>query len=441
MQNNLFVNVIGGGLAGSEAAYFLATHGIKVNLYDIKPHAFTPAHKSEKYGELVCSNSLKSNDVYGNACGLLKEEMRLLGSMIIDCADKTRVPAGNALAVDREAFASLITQKLKENKNITFISEEVKKIDFSVPTIIATGPLTTPDLCEYIKEITGAFYFFDAAAPIVLGESIDMEHAFITDRYGEEGVGDYINCPMDKETYTIFYNELINAKRAPLHDFENTKVFEGCMPVEVMASRGVDTLRFGPLKPAGLTDPKTGRWPYACLQLRKENVEGTMYNLVGFQTNLLFGEQKRIFSLFPALKNAEFVRYGVMHKNTFINGPISLNKYYALKGYENIYFAGQITGVEGYVESASSGLVAAINLYRNIHGLNPIDWDNRTVSGALCCYVSTPNSDFQPMNANFGILAPVGMIDKRKKELKKQLMAERALAQIKEISKRIEENE
>ncbi len=441
MQNKIKVNVIGGGLAGSEAAYFLATHGIEVNLYDIKPHAFTPAHKSEKYGELVCSNSLKSNDVYGNACGLLKEEMRMLGSMIIDCADKTRVPAGNALAVDREAFSELITKRLKEQENITFISEEIKEIDFSTPTIIATGPLTTDALCENIKKITGAFYFFDAAAPIVMGDSIDMENAFITDRYGEEGVGDYINCPMDKQTYEYFYNELINAKRAPLHDFENTKVFEGCMPVEVMASRGVDTLRFGPLKPAGLTDPKTGRWPYACLQLRKENEEGTMYNLVGFQTNLLFGEQKRIFSLFPALKNAEFVRYGVMHKNTFINAPQSLDKYYALKGYENIYFAGQITGVEGYVESADSGLLAAINLYRKLKDLSPIEWDNNTVSGALCSYISSPNSDFQPMNANFGILSPVPSVDKRKKELKKQMMAERSLNAIKIISERINKDE
>ena len=268
-----------------------------------------------------------------------------------------------------------------------------------------------------------------------------MENAFITDRYGEEGKGDYINCPMDKETYELFYNELINAKRATLHEFEDVKVFEGCMPVEIMAKRGVDTLRFGPLKPAGLTDPKTGRWPYACLQLRKENVEGTMYNLVGFQTNLLFGEQKRVFSLFPALKNAEFVRYGVMHKNTFINAPQSLNKYYQLKSNPNIYFAGQITGVEGYVESASSGLCSAINLYRELNHLPAIEWDNRTVSGALCCYISTANSDFQPMNANFGIIAPVALPDKRKKEMKKQMMAERAIKVIQSISERIKNNE
>ncbi|MBR3863631.1 MAG: methylenetetrahydrofolate--tRNA-(uracil(54)-C(5))-methyltransferase (FADH(2)-oxidizing) TrmFO [Clostridia bacterium] len=437
MQNNKTVNVIGGGLAGSECAYYLARHGIKVNLYDIKPKAFTPAHKSEYFGELVCSNSLKSNDVYGNACGLLKEEMRMLGSLIIDCADKTRVPAGNALAVDRERFAELITKKLKEQENITFISEEVTDINANQLTVVATGPLTTGALCDNIKKLTGAFYFFDAAAPIVLGESIDMDNAFICDRYGEDGKGDYINCPMDKETYEVFYNELINAKRAPLHDFENSKVFEGCMPVEVMASRGVDTLRFGPLKPAGLTDPKTGRWPYACLQLRKENVQGSMYNLVGFQTNLLFGEQKRIFSLFPALKNAEFVRYGVMHKNTFIDAPKSLNKYYQLKNSENIYFAGQITGVEGYVESASSGLSCAINILRKLNGKEPIEWNYKTVSGALACYISTPNTNFQPMNANFGILEPVYNLDKRKKDLKKQMMAERSLAEIKSILERI----
>lgn len=438
MQNkNITVNVIGGGLAGSECAYFLARHGIKVNLYDIKPNNFTPAHKSEYYGELVCSNSLKSNDVYGNACGLLKEEMRVLGSLIIDCADKTRIPAGNALAVNREDFARLITQRLSEEKNISFISEEITDIDFNSYTVVATGPLTTNALCESIKKHTGAFYFFDAAAPIVMGDSIDMENAFICDRYGEDGKGDYVNCPMDKETYERFYTELINAKRAPLHDFENTKVFEGCMPVEVMATRGVDTLRFGPLKPAGLTDPKTGRWPYACLQLRKENAQGSMYNLVGFQTNLLFGEQKRIFSMFPALKNAEFVRYGVMHKNTFIDAPKSLDKYYRLKTHPNVYFAGQITGVEGYVESASSGLNCAINLYRDIMGEEPIDWDYTTVSGALACYVSTPNSNFQPMNANFGILEPVGAVDKRKKDLKKQMMAERSLKKIKLIAERI----
>ena len=295
------IKVIGGGLAGSDCAYYLANKGYKVKLYDIKPTAFTPAHHSKNYGELVCSNSLKSNDVYGNACGLLKEELRILGSMVINCADQTKVPAGNALAVDREKFSAMITEKIKNHPNIECIDEEVTEIDFSQPTIVATGPLTTDKLSKFIGEkFKKQMYFYDAAAPIVSAESIDMENAFICDRYGENGVGDYINCPIDKEGYLNFYEQLINAERATLHDFEDVKVFEGCMPVEIMAKRGVDTLRFGPLKPAGLTDPKTGRWPYACMQLRKEDKDGKMYNLVGFQTNLLFKEQKRVFGLFPA---------------------------------------------------------------------------------------------------------------------------------------------
>ena len=431
------VCVIGGGLAGCEAAYYLACRGYKVTLYEIKPIKFTPAHKSEYLGELVCSNSLKSDDVYGNACGLLKQEMRILGSMVIDCADKTKIPAGNALAVDREKFARLITERIKSHENITVEAREITEIDYTVPTIVATGPLTTDALCEHIKEQTGAFYFFDAAAPIVLGDSIDMQNAFISDRYGEAGVGDYINCPMDKPTYQSFYSELISAKRAPLHDFENKKVFEGCMPVEVMAARGIDTLRFGPLKPAGLTDPKTGRWPYACLQLRKEDAEGSMYNLVGFQTNLLFGEQKRIFSMFPALKNAEFVRYGVMHKNTFIDAPKSLDRYFKLKDKPFTYFAGQITGVEGYVESTASGLMCAINLIRQLEQKQPIDWDNRTVMGALARYISAENVNFQPMNANYGILAPV-VLEKKNKDLKKTEMANRSLAVIEQIKSQLD---
>lgn len=431
------VCVIGGGLAGCEASYYLAERGYEVTLYEIKPKQYTPAHKSEHLAELVCSNSLKSDDVNGNACGLLKQEMRMLGSMVIECADKTKIPAGNALAVDREAFAKAVTQKIKNHPNITVLCEEATQIDYSIPTIVATGPLTTQKLCEHIKEQTGAFYFFDAAAPIVLGESIDMENAFICDRYGENGVGDYINCPMDKETYESFYSELINAKRAPLHEFENVKVFEGCMPIEIMASRGKDTLRFGPLKPAGLTDPKTGRWPYACLQLRKENMAGSAYNLVGFQTNLLFGEQKRIFSMFPALKNAEFIRYGVMHKNTFIDAPKSLDKYFKLKNKPFTYFAGQITGVEGYVESTASGLLCAINLIRQLEGKTAIEWDNRTVLGALSCYISTENSNFQPMNANYGILAPV-IMEKKNKDLKKLEMAKRSLSVIEGIKSQLE---
>lgn len=435
MKNNeTVIEVIGAGLAGAEAAYYLAKRGYKVKLYDIKPDNFTPAHKNADFGELVCSNSLKSDDVYGNACGLLKQEMRTIGSLMTECAELSRVPAGNALAVDRDKFAALITNKLKSFDNIEIVCEEKKSIDFDIPTIVATGPLTTDALCEFIKSITGAFFFFDAAAPIVTAESIDADNSFISDRYGENGKGDYINCPINREEYENFYTQLISAKRAQLHDFESDKVFEGCMPVEVMAARGADTLRFGPLKPAGLTDPKTGRWPYACLQLRKENVAGSLYNLVGFQTNLLFGEQKRVFSMIPALKNAEFVRYGVMHKNNYINAPESIDKYFKLKNKQFTYIAGQLSGVEGYVESAASGLLAAVNLDRQLRDLTPVDWDSRTVSGALSVYVSTPNGNFQPMNANFGILSPIGS-GKMQKEAKKRAYAERALERIEEISK------
>ena len=431
------VKIIGGGLAGSEAAYYLAKRGYQVKLYDIKPNAYTPAHKNPNYGELVCSNSLKSNDVYANACGLLKEEMRILGSMVIDVADGCKVPAGAALAVDRDKFAKEITDRLRSMENIEFISENVSKIDLYDNLIIATGPLTTGELCEEIAKITGSgFYFYDAAAPIVSGDSIDFDNAFISDRYGEVGKGDYVNCPIDKEGYLKFYNELINAKRAPLHEFENVKVFEGCMPVEVMASRGEDTLRFGPLKPAGLTDPKTGRWPYACMQLRKEDEEGRRYNIVGFQTNLLFPEQKRVFSIFPALKNAEFLRYGVMHRNTYINAPTVLNSDFSMKKYPTVFFAGQITGVEGYVESTASGLMAAINMDRRLSGKEALQLDATTVIGALSCYVATPNPDFQPMNANFGIISPIEY-NPRKKAEKKLLMAERALKKIKEIKENL----
>lgn len=434
------INVIGGGLAGSEAAYYLAKKGYEVNLYDIKPNNFTPAHSNGNYGELVCSNSLKSNDVYGNACGLLKEEMRIIGSFVIDCADKTSVPAGAALAVDRERFAQLITDRLKSFKNINFICEEVVEIDFSQPTIVATGPLTTSALSSFIaKEFSSQLYFYDAAAPIVSGDSIDMSEAFICDRYGEPGTGDYINCPIDKEGYLAFYEELINAKTAPRHNFEeDTKVFDGCMPVEIMAKRGVDTLRFGPLKPVGLTDPRTGRWAYASMQLRKEDEAGSMYNIVGFQTNLLFGEQKRVFSMFPALKNAEFLRYGVMHRNTYLNSPLFLDNNFCVKDKPLTYFAGQITGVEGYVESIASGLVSAIAIDRKLRNLSPINWDNRTVIGALSCYVTQENKDFQPMNANFGILKPLDYRVRSKAE-KKKAQAEIALKAIKEIKEIINE--
>ncbi len=423
------VKIIGGGLAGAEAAYQLAKRGVKVALYDIKPLQKTPAHKSDKYAELVCSNSLKSNDVYGNAAGLLKEEMRLLGSLVIDAADKTRVPAGNALAVDREKFAEYITNKLKEEKNVEHISEEVTDIDTDEYTIIASGPLTTEKLSQNIKNLVGdGLSFYDASAPIIEFDSIDMENAFFGDRY-DKGNGDHINCPMNKEEYLAFMDVLRNAKRAELHGFENSAVFEGCMPVEVMAERGLDTLRFGPLKPVGLTDPKTGRWAYACLQLRKEDADGIMYNMVGFQTNLLWGEQKRVFSLIPALRNAEYFRYGVMHRNTFINSPKVLNPDYSLKEHDKVYFAGQITGVEGYVESAASGLMAALYLSKKLNGEKVETVSDKTVLGSLAKYITAENKDFQPMNANFGILPPMDRIIRDKAE-RKRAQAERSLAEI-----------
>ena len=423
------VKVIGAGLAGSECAYRLAQNGIQVELYDIKPTSFTPAHKSKKFGELVCSNSLKSNDVYGSAAGLLKEEMRILGSMVIESADKNAVPAGNALAVNREDFASFITEKIMSCKNITVINKEVEDIDFDEWTVIATGPLTTGKLYDKIAEISqGQLHFFDASAPIVDKDSIDMENAFFGDRY-DRGNGDHINCPMTKEEYEDFYDALINATRTDLHDFEKKEIFEGCMPIEIMAQRGKDTLRFGPLKPVGLTNPKTGRWAYATLQLRREDKECSMYNMVGFQTNLTFGEQKRVFSLIPALKNAEYYRYGVMHRNTFINAPQVLNEDYSLKQYPKVFFAGQITGVEGYVESAMSGLMVGIYLSKKIKGEEYQTISDKTVSGALAKYITTENKDFEPMNANFGILPTLGRIVKDKSE-RKRLMAERSLQEI-----------
>lgn len=429
-MENLIVKVIGAGLAGCETAYYLAKNGVKVKLYDIKPNSFTPAHKSQKLGELVCSNSLKSNDVYGNACGLLKEEMRILGSLIIEAGDKTCVPAGGALAVNREDFASYITDKVLSHPNVEFITKEVCDIDNAGITVIATGPLTTEKLSEKIIEITGGgLSFFDASAPIVEASTIDMDNAFFGDRYGR-GNNDHINCPIDKDTYELFINELLNAKRAELKSFEDTAVFEGCMPIEVMAKRGKDTLRFGPLKPVGLDDPKTGRWPYACLQLRREDKAGSMYNLVGFQTNLLFGEQKRVFSLIPALKNAEYIRYGVMHRNTFINSPKNLNADFSLKTNSNVYFAGQITGVEGYVESAGSGLLVGIYVLQKIKGQMVSLVPEKTVLGALSRYIATENKDFQPMNANFGILPKDEVIYIRDKKEKKKRLAEISLSKV-----------
>jgi len=430
------VIVIGGGLAGSEAAYYLASHGIKTTLVEMKPKKFTPAHESVNYGELVCSNSLKSNDVYANACGLLKEEMRLLGSMIIEAADQTKVPAGAALAVDRELFSAYITEKLKNCPNLTLLTEEVEKLpdlekEGDRYAIIATGPLTAEALSEDILQKTGgSLHFYDASAPIVSAESIDMTCAFTGDRYGK-GTGDYINCPMTKEEYYAFVDELLAAERVELHEFEKGEIFEGCMPIEVMASRGRDTLRFGTLKPVGLAD-EDGKRPYAVLQLRKENTEGTTYNLVGFQTNLKFPEQKRVFSMIPALKNADYLRYGVMHRNTYIQSPDVLNRDFSFKNNRRIFFAGQITGVEGYVESAASGLLAAIHIADEILGRTPHVFDERTVCGALETHISTLTKDFQPMNANFGILAPMPSRIKDKKERYKAL-AERALETIKEM--------
>ena len=428
------VIVIGGGLAGSEAAYYLARHGIKTILVEMKPKKFTPAHESENYGELVCSNSLKSNDVYANACGLLKEEMRLLGSMIIEAADNTKVPAGAALAVDREKFSAYITKKLKSCPNLTLVSDEVKNVpevekDGGRYVIIATGPLTAEDLSADILRLTGGgLHFYDASAPLVSAESIDISCAFTGDRYGK-GTGDYINCPMNKEEYYAFVDALLAAEKANLHSFEKREIFEGCMPVEVMASRGRDTLRFGTLKPVGLADEE-GKRPYAVLQLRKENENGTAYNLVGFQTNLKFPEQKRVFSMIPALKNAEFLRYGVMHRNTYIQSPDVLNRDFSFKNNRRIFFAGQITGVEGYVESAASGLLAAIHIADEILERPTHVFDEKTICGALETHISTPNKDFQPMNANFGILLPMPTRIRDKKE-RYHALAERALESIK----------
>ena len=435
MKKQAEVLVVGGGLAGSEAAYYLASRGIATTLVEMKPKKFTPAHESENYGELVCSNSLKSNDVYANACGLLKEEMRRLGSMIIEAADATKVPAGAALAVDREKFSAYITEKLKNCPNLTLKSEEVTSLpklekEGSRYAIIATGPLTSDALSkDILQTFGGGLHFYDASAPIVSADSVDMSCAFTGDRYGK-GTGDYINCPMTKEEYYNFVDELLAAEKAELHAFEKREIFEGCMPIEVMASRGRDTLRFGTLKPVGLAG-EDGKRPYAVLQLRKENEAGTTYNLVGFQTNLKFPEQKRVFSMIPALTNAEFLRYGVMHRNTYIQSPDVLNRDFSVKNNRRLFFAGQITGVEGYVESAASGLLAAIRIADEILQRPIREFDNRTVCGALQTHISTPTKDFQPMNANFGILEPMPVRIRDKKE-RYHALAQRALAAIEE---------
>lgn len=420
------VKVIGAGLAGCEAAWQLAERGIKVELYEMKPTKFTPAHHYGGFAELVCSNSLRS-DMLNNAVGLLKEELRRLGSLIMECADATRVPAGGALAVDRTLFSDTVTKKILENKNIKIINEEITEIP-SGDTIIATGPLTSGNLFERIKNLTGNdnLYFYDAAAPIVEYDSIDFSSAYKASRYGK-GDDDYINCPMTKSEYEIFYRELVNAECTEIKSIDKEIVFEGCMPVETMAKRGVETLLFGPLKPVGLVDPKTGETPYAVVQLRQDNKSGTLYNIVGFQTHLKWGEQKRVFSLIPALKNAEFARYGVMHRNTFINSPLLLDETYNLKTNRNIYFAGQMTGVEGYIESTASGFTAGINLANKLNGKPPVVFGTKTAIGALANYVSNgAAANFQPMNVNFGIMEPLGY-KVRKKAEKNLAIAERAL--------------
>ena len=427
------IKVIGAGLAGCEAAYALAQAGQKVELYDIKPSRFTPAHSDKNFGELVCSNSLKGNDPYTNACGLLKEEMRRLSSLIIEAADATRVPAGGALAVDRQLFSQYITQKITSHPNIEVVCEEVKALPHDEWCIIATGPLTCDALAEDIKvRLGGGLHFYDASAPIVSRDSIDMDFAFVGDRYGRGG-DDYINCPLNKEEYQTFVRELLGAERALLHDFEKGEIFEGCMPVEVMAARGDDTLRFGPFKPVGLCD-KDGNKFYAVLQLRKENAQGQAYNLVGCQTNLKFPEQKRVFSLIPALKGAEFLRYGVMHRNTYINSPAYLNADFSLKSDPKLFFAGQMTGVEGYVESAASGLLCALHMLKKLQGKRPEIPEDLCVLGALSAHISGANANFTPMNANFGILrAAVRPI--RDKKARYEYLARRSLEYIAEYKK------
>lgn len=431
--------VIGAGLAGCEAAWQLAERGVSVTLYEMKPKKLTPAHKSEGFAELVCSNSLRAAGVE-NAVGLLKEEMRRLSSLVMEAADANRVEAGGALAVDRERFSAYITEKIRSHKNITVAEGEILKLPKERPLIVATGPLTSEALGESVREYFGgqAFLgFFDAAAPIVTYESIDMERAYFKSRY-DKGSADYINCPMTEDEYRAFLEALITAEEAQVHGFEDDKVFEGCMPVEVMGRRGFDTLRFGPLKPVGLRDPKTGQTPFAVVQLRRDNREGTLYNIVGFQTHLKFGEQKRVFSLIPGLENAEFVRYGVMHRNTYIKSPGLLNPDYSVKKDENLYFAGQMTGVEGYIESASSGLLAGLSLAMKLCGKNMPQFPQTTAIGALGMYVSAGSiGDFQPMNINFGIMPPLEVRIKAKKE-KNAALAARSLEIIDEIAKKLQ---
>jgi methylenetetrahydrofolate--tRNA-(uracil-5-)-methyltransferase len=445
-----YITIIGGGLAGSEAAYQIAKRGIKVKLYEMKPDKFTEAHSNKNLAEIVCSNSFKSN-LHTNACGLLKEELRKLDSLLIRIADETQIPAGQALAVDRELFSQKVTEELEKNPLIEIIHQEVTEIERIAEkgiVIIATGPLTSEGLSKEISKITGEdkLHFYDAAAPIITKESIDFNIAFFGNRYEQEKGKDetiedwkerlhkqeasYINLPMNKDEYEKFVEELINAEVITLHEFEKREIFEGCMPVEVMAKRGKDTLRYGPLKPVGFDDPRTGKRPYAVIQLRQDNELGTIYNIVGFQTNLKYGEQKRIFGMIPGLQNAEFVKYGVMHRNTYINSTKLLDNTYNFKDNKNIYFAGQITGVEGYVESISSGMVSALNAVAQIKNESRIEFSNLTMIGALAKYISTANDKFQPMNANFGIIPELPKRIKDKK-IKYGMLADRAIENLK----------
>lgn len=423
------VTVIGGGLAGCEAAWALATEGFKVRLYEMKPKKFTPAHHYNGLAELVCSNSLKAARI-SSACGMLKAEMRILGSLILEAADHTTVPAGGALAVNREQFSDYVTEKIGSHENIELISEEVTVFP-TRNTVIATGPLTSDGFAEAIQKHCGKpLSFYDAAAPIISAESIDMNKAFYATRYGK-GDADYINCPMNKEEYEIFYEALVKAETVPLKSFEKLNVYEGCMPVEVLAKRGAKSLCYGCMKPVGLTDPNTGHRPWAAVQLRKENIEGSAYNLVGFQTNLKFPEQQRVFRLIPALENAEFLRYGVMHRNTFLNSPQLLDDRFMLRDSDGVYFAGQMTGVEGYIESAMSGIIAGKSLARKIKGEEKLYLPKTTVCGALCSYIATENADFQPMGANMGILPPTEEHIKDK-QVRYQTIAERGLKDLRQ---------
>ena len=419
------VKVIGAGLAGCEAAWQLAKRGVEVELTEMKPRKRTPAHIADGFAELVCSNSFRGDEL-SNAVGLLKEEMRRMGSLIMECADEHKVPAGGALAVDRTAFSEAVTEKIRNHPLITVIEEELTEIPEG-RVIIATGPLTSDALAEKLAKLDESgtpLNFYDAAAPIVTFESIDMDSAYFASRYGK-GTADYINCPMNEEEYKAFRAELVTAKEAEMHGFDDGGVFEGCMPIEVMARRGEDTMRFGPMKPVGLEDPKTGKEPYAVVQLRRDNAEGTIYNIVGFQTHLKFPEQKRVFSMIPALKNADFVRYGVMHRNTYLNSPKLLDRYYRLKSNIDISFAGQMTGVEGYVESAASGMLVGIETAREVLGLEHVDFPAQTAIGALALYISggAVTGNFQPMNVNFGIIEPLGYKVKGKRNKNLEISA------------------